>query len=742
MMMTTTSINEIFRIVNVEHGEPHHVLGMHVMQKDGGRFVVVRAFIPQASAIVVLDAEDKDKTYPMVKVHDDGFFEVIIEDREEWFRYQLTISDYNGGAWTTYDPYAFPPTITEYDRYLYGAGNHYKIFEKLGAHVLNLNGVDGVAFGVWAPNAKAVSLIGDFNGWDSRRNPMRELGQSGIWELFVPGMMEMDKYKFQIKEQSGKIVDKADPYASYAQVRPDTASVVFDISRYEWKDENWITQRDNSNVYEKPMNIYEVHLGSWMRMPEEGNRSLTYVELAEKLAEYVTEMGYTHVELLPVEEHPFDGSWGYQVTGYYAPTSRFGTPLEFKHLIDTLHRHNIGVILDWVPAHFPKDEFGLARFDGTALYEHDDPKQGEHPEWGTLIFNYGRNEVRNFLIANALYWIEEFHLDGLRVDAVASMLYLDYGKNDGEWVPNEYGGRENFKAEEFLRHMNSVICGRYPSVMMIAEESTAWAGVTNSANHGGLGFSLKWNMGWMNDYLSYLKKDPIYRKYHQNDLTFSMVYAYTENFILVLSHDEVVHGKGSMIEKMPGDMWQKFANLRVAYGFMYGHPGKKLLFMGSEFGQFAEWSESRSLDWHLLEYDTHKALHTYMKELNQLYKNEPALWEMDFDPRGFEWINSDDSDNSIVSFIRRGKDHTQELVFVCNFTPQTHFDFKIGVPLAGAYVEIFNSDEEKYGGSGVINRKPVKSERTPWNGRQSSIAIKVPPLGVTVLKRTMQDDAQ
>ncbi len=740
-MITTTNLNELFQIVNVEHGEPHHVLGMHEVEHEGEKFVAVRAFVPQAKEIVVVDDADQDKTYPMMKIHEDGFFEVIIEDRQEWFRYQLSLTDYEGNQWTTYDAYSFAPTISEYDRYLFGAGNHYKIFEKLGAHITTVDGVEGVAFGVWAPNAKAVSVIGNFNSWDGRRNQMRVLGESGIWELFVPGLKEYDQYKYQIKDKYNNVCDKADPYASFAQLRPDTASVIYDNSRYVWGDKAWTDDRSSEHIYQGPINIYEVHFGSWMRVPEEGNRSMTYLEGAEKLVAYVKKMGYTHIELLPVEEHPFDGSWGYQVTGYYAPTSRFGTPDEFKAFIDACHRNGIGVILDWVPAHFPKDAFGLARFDGTALYEHQDPKQGEHPDWGTLIFNYGRNEVRNFLIANAIYWIEEFHLDGLRVDAVASMLYLDYGKNDGQWVPNEHGGRENLEAEEFLRHMNSVILGRHPGVMMIAEESTAWAGVTRSANYGGLGFSLKWNMGWMNDYLSYVKKDPIYRKYHHDNLTFSMVYAYTENFILVLSHDEVVHGKCSMMEKMPGDLWQKFANLRVTYGFMYGHPGKKLLFMGSEFGQFAEWSEARSLDWHLLEYETHQKLHQYMNDLNHLYLQEPALWEKDFDPTGFEWIECNDRDRSIIAFIRRGQDHTKELIIVCNFTPETHFGFRLGVPVAGTYEEIFNSDDEKYGGSGVINRKPLVSDRIDWNGRQSSIELKVPPLGITILRRTEQNDA-
>lgn len=740
--MITTNLNEIFQTVNMENNQPHHVLGMHEVERGGKKFLSVRAFIPQAKEMIAVDADNPSCVYPMQRIHEDGFFEGIIEDREAWFPYFFKITDFEGNKWDSYDAYAFQPTVSEYDRYLFGAGNHYKIFEKLGAHFTTMAGVDGVSFAVWAPNAKSVSVMGSFNAWDPRRNPMRVLGESGIWELFIPGLQQFDQYKFHVKDKNNHTVDKADPYAFFAQVRPDTASVVFDSSSYEWKDSQWITQRDESNVYQKPMNIYEVHLGSWIRIPGEESRSMTYLEAADKLVSYVKEMGFSHIELMPVEEHPFDGSWGYQVTGYYAPTSRYGTPLEFKAFIDACHQNGIGVILDWVPAHFPKDEFGLAYFDGTALYEHQDPKKGEHPDWGTLIFNYGRNEVRNFLIANALYWVEEFHLDGLRVDAVASMLYLDYGKTDGQWIPNERGGRENLEAEEFLRHMNSVITGRYPSVMMIAEESTAWAGVTRSANYGGLGFSLKWNMGWMNDFLSYIKRDPIYRKYHHNDLTFSMVYGYTENFVLVLSHDEVVHGKGSMIEKMPGDMWQKFANLRVAYGFMYGHPGKKLLFMGSEFGQFSEWCEFKSLDWHLLEYDSHKQMQNYMKDLNHFYLQEPALWELDFDPQGFEWVECGDYNNSLLSFIRWGKDRSDELLIVCNFTPQPHFGYRTGVNVAGTYEEVFNSDLEQYGGSGVMNRKPIVSERIQWNGRQNSIGIQVPPLGFVVFRRTQQAEEQ
>lgn len=739
-MVTTTSLNELFKIINAEHEEPHRILGMHEVERAGKKLVAVRVFIPQAEKVTVVDAEDEEKTYEMLKIHEDGFFEVDIEDRCKWFQYKLKVETQQNKQWTTYDPYSFPPVISEYDRYLFGAGTHYKIYEKLGAHSISLEGVKGVAFGVWAPNAKSVSVIGDFNHWDERRYPMRILGDSGIWELFIPGLQELDRYKFQVKDENNHVVDKADPYAFYAQVRPETASIVCNSNNYEWKDQEWIGNRKKENFYQRPINIYEVHLGSWMRKPEEGNRSLTYLEASEKLVAYVKEMGYTHIELMPVTEYPFDGSWGYQVTGYYAPTSRYGTPYEFKSFIDTCHKNGIGVILDWVPAHFPKDAIGLAKFDGTALYEHKNPKRAEHPEWGTLIFNYGRNEVRNFLIANGMYWVEEFHLDGLRVDAVASMIYLDYGKNEGQWIPNEQGGRENLEAVEFLKHLNSIITRTHPGVMVIAEESTTWEGVTKSVDQGGLGFGMKWNLGWMNDYLSYLKKDAIYRKYHHENLTFSMMYAYKENFVLALSHDEVVHGKGSMINKMPGDIRRKFSNLRVAYGFMYGHPGKKLLFMGNEFGQFSEWSESRSLDWHVLEYDNHKYLQIYMKDLNYLYRREPALWELDFDPRGFEWIECDDRETSVVTFIRRGKDHRRELIFVCNFTPNTQFNYHMGVPVAGTYEEIFNSDEEKYGGSGVINRKPLFSRRIQWNHRQSSISINVPPLGIAVFKRIEQND--
>ena len=734
-MITIQHLNEVFQIINGEHADPHRILGMHEVEEKGKHFLVVRAFIPGARSITVVDAATRKKKYPMKRIHEDGFFEVVIAERAEWFRYRLECSDEVGNSWHMYDPYSFSPTVTEYDRYLFGAGTHYRIYEKLGAHLMTFEGARGVAFAVWAPNAKSVSVIGSFNGWNTRRHPMRLLGTSGIWELFIPGLAALDQYKFHIVQSTGHQVDKCDPYAFYAQLRPETASVIFPIRRYQWKDRKWMTARKKKDVYASAMNIYEVHLGSWMRVPEEGNRFLTYTELAEKLVPYVKEMGFSHIELLPVEEHPFDGSWGYQVTGYYAPTSRYGTPAMFKAFIDACHSHGIGVILDWVPAHFPKDAFGLGRFDGTALYEHQDPRRGEHLQWGTYIFNYGRKEVSNFLLANALFWLEEYHIDGLRVDAVASMLYLDFGKNDGEWAPNAYGGRENLEAVEFLKHMNSVISKQVPGAMMIAEESTAWEGVTRPVEENGLGSTMKWNMGWMNDFLSYIKKDPIYRKYHHNHLTFGMAYHYSEHFVLVLSHDEVVHEKSAMIGKMPGDLWQKYANLRLSYGFMYAHPGKKLLFMGGEFAQFHEWNEAQSLDWHLLQYQDHQQMQRYMKALNHLYLSESAFWEMDDNPEGFTWIECDDAASSVVSFIRRSQE--KELYVICNFTPEVYPDFRVGVPEAGRYQEIFNSDAPQFGGSGVQNQKPVCSEKMPWNRYENSIRIQVPPLGMTILEKVI-----
>lgn len=730
-MLTTTKLYDIFHIVNGEHSDPHTVLGMHEMEEDGRKAVVVRAFLPDAAGITVIDYANKRKKYPMERLHADGFFEVTIADREEWFRYQLEYTDADGNTWRSYDPYSFSPTLSEFDRHLFGAGTHYEIYEKMGGRLMTHEGARGAAFSVWAPNAKAVSVIGDFNNWDARRSPMRRLGESGIWELFLPAAAEGDKYKFHVTQCDGRVVDKTDPYGVYAEVRPNNASVLYPLKRYKWKDRRWMTARRKYDFRAAPMNIYEVHLGSWKRA--EGDRFLTYTELAEQLIPYVKEMGYTHIEMLPVEEHPFDGSWGYQVTGYYAPTSRYGSPDEFKQFVDACHQNGLSVILDWVPAHFPKDDFALARFDGTALYEHQDPRLGEHIQWGTYIFNYGRKEVANFLLANALYWMDIFHIDGLRVDAVASLLRLDFCKEEGQWLPNVYGGSENLEAIEFLKHMNSVIAEREPGALMIAEDSTAWPGVTKKVEEGGLGFSLKWNMGWMNDFLSYIKLDPIYRKYHQNKLTFGMAYHYAENFVLVLSHDEVVHTKSSMIGKMPGDVWQSFANLRLSYGFMMGHPGKKLLFMGGEFAQYSEWSEARSLDWHLLQYADHQEMQAYVKELNHLYAEEPAFWAEDFDPNGFQWIECDDAESSIVSFVRRSKE--KELVFLCNFTPVVHRGFSLGVPQEGVYHERLNSDAVRFGGSDVINAVPLQSKAEPAGRCPFRVELDVPPLGMVILER-------
>jgi len=561
---------------------------------------------------------------------------------------------------------------------------------------------------------------------------MQPLGSSGIWTVFVPDIQPGELYKYEIRTQTGEIILKADPYAFFTELRPGTASVVYDLDTYEWHDDQWISSRDSGTTFNKPVSIYEVHLGSWARSA--GNEFLTYREFADRLVSYALEMGYTHIELLPVSEHPLDDSWGYQVTGYYSVTSRYGRPEDFMYLVDQCHQKGIGVIIDWVPAHFPKDAHGLARFDGTALYEHLDPRQGEHPEWGTLIFNYRRNEVRSFLISNAVFWFEKFHVDGIRVDAVASMLYLDYGKKDGEWIPNEYGGRENLGAVEFLKQLNSAVYKYFPGIMMIAEESTSWPMVTKPPYTGGLGFTYKWNMGWMNDYLRYVSMDPIYRKYHHNLITFSIMYAMSENFVLVLSHDEVVYGKRSMIGKMPGDYWQKFAGLRVTYGFMYGHPGKKLMFMGNEFGQFNEWNFRQSLDWHLVDYDMHRKLKDFVRDLNKLYQTEKAMYEVDFSYDGFEWIECNDCDHSIVSFLRKGSDPTDILVFVCNFTPVLHSSYRIGVPFNNYYREILNSDSEIYGGSNAGNMGGVHARDEGHGKMPYSLEICVPPLAVVVFK--------
>jgi len=626
------------------------------------------------------------------------------------------------------------PFLTDFDLHLLGEGAHYRNYEKLGAHLTELEGEPGVRFAVWAPNARSVSVIGDFNGWDRESHAMRCRGDSGIWETFVPGIGHGEQYKYFIRSNfNGHEAEKADPYGFAAEVRPKTASKVWDLNGYEWSDQRWMKSRGEKHRRDQPISIYEVHLGSWMRAPE-NNGWLTYRDLAPKLAEYCRQMNFTHVELLPPTEHPFDASWGYQTVGYYAPTSRFGTPQEFMALIDVLHQADIGVLIDWVPAHFPYDPHGLVYFDGTALYEHADPKQGRHPHWDTMVFNYGRREVVNFLIGNALFWLDKYHVDGLRVDAVASMLYLDYGREEGEWVPNQYGGKENIEAIEFLRRLNERVYAEHPDVMTFAEESTSWPMVSQPTYLGGLGFGFKWNMGWMNDILSYFARDPIHRQYHQNDVTFSMLYAFSENFALPFSHDEVVHGKGSMVSKMPGDEWRQFANLRALYGFMYGHPGKKLLFMGCEFGQRSEWNHATSLEWHVLEYPQHRGMQRLVEDLNKLYRNEPALYERDAEWHGFEWIDCSDAPGNVISFLRRGAEDDDVIVFVCNFSPAVRHGYGVGVPKTGRWREVLNTDAEIYGGSNQGNAGLVETLDQETHGRPGTLLLTLPPLGVVALK--------
>ncbi|MPZ91135.1 MAG: 1,4-alpha-glucan branching protein GlgB [Actinobacteria bacterium] len=630
----------------------------------------------------------------------------------------------------TAEPQA-PAWLGDIDLYLLGEGKHRRLFEKLGAHRMTHEGTDGVSFAVWAPAARSVSVVGDFNSWNGRAHPMRVLGDSGVWQTFVAGIEDGQNYKFEIVNADGNITLKTDPFAFATEVPPDTASKIY-TPGYEFGDGDWMTQRAAAHPYSSPMSVYEVHLGSWRH--DAGGASLNYREAGDQLARYCNEMGFTHVEFLPLAEHPFGGSWGYQVSHYFAPTSRFGTPDDFKYMIDTLHRAGIGVLVDWVPAHFPRDEFALARFDGTALYEHLDPRQGTHPDWGTLIFNYGRTEVRNFLISNALYWIEEFHIDGLRVDAVASMLYLDYSREEGDWVPNRFGGRENLEAIDFLKELNTVVHGEHPGVMMIAEESTAWPGVSRPIYVGGLGFGFKWNMGWMHDTLDYFKHDPIHRRYHHNQLTFSLMYAFSENFVLPLSHDEVVHGKGSLLNKMSGDPWRKFANLRSLYAYMWAHPGKKLLFMGGEIAQYSEWNHDAQLDWPTLQDDRHAGVQRLMADINRVYGDCPSLWEVDDEPDGFQWIDANDADNNVISFFRANQGRSEHLVCIANLSPIPRYNFRVGLPTKGEYTEVLNTDSESYGGSNVGNLGVVEAEPVPWHGLNHSAMVALPPLAVLWLR--------
>ena len=629
--------------------------------------------------------------------------------------------------------------LTEDDLFLFNEGNHFRLYQKLGAHILSVDETQGTYFAVWAPDADRVSVMGDFNNWHKTTHKLRSRGRSGIWEGFVPGIGKGAHYKYRVHSRyNGYRVDKADPYAFYCEVPPKTASVVWDL-QYDWKDQEWLATRQNNNRLHAPLSIYELHLGSWMRVPEENNRSLTYQELAVRLTAYVKEMGFTHVEFLPIMEHPFYGSWGYQTLGYFAPTSRFGTPQDFMFLIDTLHQQGIGVILDWVPSHFPKDDVGLGYFDGTHLYEHSDARKGMHPDWDSFIFNYGRNEVRGFLISSALFWLDQYHADGLRVDAVASMLYLDYARKEGEWIPNEYGGKESIDAILFLRQFNEEVYKNFPHVQTMAEESTSWPMVSRPTYVGGLGFGLKWDMGWMHDSLVYMSKDPIHRQFQHNQLTFRMLYAFHENFVLPLSHDEVVHGKGSLLRKMPGDDWQKFANLRALLGYMFALPAKKLLFQGAEIGQWDEWSHERSVDWHLLEYEPHQGIQKWVGDLNRAYRNEPALHELDLDPAGFEWIDCTDAEGSVIAFLRRAQSSSDLILVVCNFTPVPRSGYRVGVPRGGSWREILNSDSTAYGGSGWGNLGGLGAIQEPMHGRDWSLNLVLPPLSVSVFKSDHQD---
>ena len=720
-------------IVYSEEDNPHGILGPHITEEG----VLIQTFLPGAVKVSVKVGKEE---YPMVQEDEEGFYAVLIPG-DVIPVYTMKVEFDSGDVIDGIsDPYAFEPQISENETRKFNAGICYDIYEKLGAHPMKINGVDGVLFAVWAPNAMRVSVVCDAVLWDGRRLPMRRLWDSGIFELFVPGLTAGTVYKYEIKAKGGLTFLKADPYANAAELRPNNASVVADLTKFKWSDQSYLKnrkkQKKNMNA---PMFIYEMHLGSWRKPEDEEKLFYNYREIAPMLADYVKEMGYTHVELMPIMEHPFDGSWGYQVTGYYAPTSRYGSPEDFMYFMNYMHEQGIGVILDWVPAHFPRDTFGLCTFDGTCLYEHLDPRQGWHPDWGTLIYNYGRPEVRNFLIANALFWAEKYHVDGIRMDAVASMLYLDYGKKDGEWVANMYGGNENLEAIEFFKHLNSIFAKKYPDAMLIAEESTAWPRITGDVEEDGLGFDYKWNMGWMNDFINYMSLDPLFRGGAHGSLTFSMIYAYSENFILTLSHDEVVHGKASMIGKMPGNREQKFANLRAAYGYMMCHPGKKLLFMGQDFAQFHEWSEERSLEWELLQYEDHRQMHEYMKALNLFYKEHPALYDLDYDPEGFTWINAISANENMLVFTRNTKKKEEMLLVVCNFSPLVYENHKIGVPYPGKYKEIFNSDRKEFGGSGAVNPRLKQSKKEECDDREDSITIKVPPMGIAIFSYTKSE---
>ncbi|MCG6868760.1 MAG: 1,4-alpha-glucan branching protein GlgB [Gammaproteobacteria bacterium] len=714
---------ELERISQARHHDPFSVLGKH---REQG-LDLIRVYLPQADTVTIAEGNVR-----LDRIPNTGLFEWRGTPGTVPDRYHLIWIDSAQHERIAHDPYSFPQQLSDFDLHLFSEGRHRHAYRILGAHVHAVDEVAGILFAVWAPNAERVSVVGEFNQWDGRRHPMRVRGGSGVWELFIPDLEAGNLYKFEIRNRdSGEILLKADPYGQAFEVRPRTASIITNPTRYAWDDRVWMDQRRSLDWQHTPMSVYEVHMGSWQRGPE--GEFLSYRQLAESLVNYVSEMGFTHIELLPITEHPYDPSWGYQATGYFAPTSRYGTADDFRYFVDTCHQKGIGVLLDWVPAHFPKDAHGLARFDGTPLYEHADPRLGEHLDWSTLIYNFGRNEVKNFLLSSAVFWLEEMHIDGLRVDAVASILYLDYSREEGEWVPNKYGGRENLEALDFLRDLNVAAHEEQPGILMVAEESTSWPQVSHPTWTGGLGFDIKWNMGWMNDTLEYMSEDPLYRRYHQGKLTFSMLYAFTENFMLPFSHDEVVHGKQSMVNKMPGDEWQRFANLRALYTYMFCHPGKKLLFMGTEFGQGQEWNSTRVLDWYVLDYPYHQGVQRLVKQLNRLYSKLPALHQYEFDWRGFEWLDCNDADNSVLSFVRRGDN--QFVVVVINLTPQPHHGYRIGVPDAGRYHEIFNSDSAFYAGSNMGNGgDALIADVLPWMNRSYSISLTLPPLAAIVLQ--------
>jgi 1,4-alpha-glucan branching enzyme len=719
---------EVDAIVGGYHGDPFAILGPHLVEDGSGRRRWdVRAFLPQAAeAAVVVDGD----AHLMEKLHPEGLFVASIEGNPQ--QYKLRVKLWNKTEVEFDDPYRFPAMLSDFELHLHSEGTLYEAYNTLGAHPIKLEGVPGVRFAVWAPNAEVVSVTGDFNDWDTRRHPMRRR-DGGIWEIFVPHLQEGVRYKYFVRSRfRGYQQMKADPYGFYCEVPPNSASVVADIEKYKWQDGKWMEARGKKDLLKEPVTIYEVHLESWMRGLQ--NERLSYRELADKLVEYVKHLGYTHIELMPVMEHPFSGSWGYQVTGLFAPTARFGPPEDFMYFVDQFHHAGIGVLVDWVPGHFPKDAHGLVYFDGTSLYEHADPRKGEHRDWGTMIYNYGRNEVRGFLIANALFWLKKYHIDGLRVDAVASILYLDYSRQSGEWIPNQYGGNENLEAIDFLRRFNE-LAHEVPGAITAAEESTAFPAVSRPVYVGGLGFTMKWNMGWMHDMLEYFSKDPVYRRHHHHNITFSMLYAFTENFVLPISHDEVVHGKQSLLSKMPGDEWQRFANARAFLAYMYAHPGKKLLFMGSEIGQYEEWNYTASVRWELLEFDYHRKLQSLVRELNHLYRSQPSLYEVDFNWTGFEWVDLNDIDNSILAFLRRAEDPKDFLLFGCNFTPVPRERYRFGVPEAGFYDEILNTDSENFGGSNVGNCGGVDSEPIPCHGHDHSVSVTLPPLAVVAFKK-------